>query len=291
LDVRAYARDCSVRVERRLGLDVLVARVAGVDRVADPRPDPLDRPLELHRPPGGEHVAGIQPEFAAECAADVRNPDVDPVFGQRQDSGERAPGAVGLLAADVDDEFVVCGPIARDRGLGRHRERHETVVHQLEVDGSVGARKRGLDGVFVADRPLEGNVVGSGLVDCRCSRVLRAIEVGNGVVAVVLDDDVLDRVVSEIPVSGDNCGDGLSLISDAILDQNRIRRCNPLIRAVGRHSLVDPGGSQILGRVDRQHAVSVERVARVDATDVGVCVLASDQCQVDGPRILDVVQI
>src|SRR5206468_1176823 len=93
-----------------------------------------DRPPDLSRRPDADRLFGIDENFRAEAAANVRRDDAELVLRRKADEGrENKPRDMRVLAGRVKDERIRALLVFADGGTRLHRIRDEAVVDKFEL--------------------------------------------------------------------------------------------------------------------------------------------------------------
>ena len=267
----------------RAGDEVLAAVLGPLHLVRDARPgEPAGGPRHQHLLRPRVH------DLDAETAAHVGRDALDLVRRHLQLGGDRHPHRRRGLGRGVDPDRVLVAVPDRVDALALHR--HAGRPLDVELEGE-GVRRGGHHRLEVADllQQVRGHVVGDVGVD-RVHGGPRCGQAHHRWQDVVGHDDPLAGVLGEVAVGGDHHDDRLADVVDLLArqrvpgaragqrrvrDQQRERLRDGRDRH-GRVVRVD-AVEQVLVGVDRDHAVDVERAARVDVQHPGVRVRAADE--------------
>ena len=239
-DVEAHREEAPVGRKRDLAGGEIVAPLRIAGEVVHAVGDPLDRAAEAARGFGRERVFAVHEALGAEAAADVRrdHPDLRRVDLQHL-VRERVAQAVDALARDRQGEALGRGVIGRDDAAGFHEVGDQPVV--LDRDrGAAGRLGEGLlDGGFVAEARIEGDVVRGFAPDRRRAVPDRPAQVDDRRQHLVVDADRLDAVPCRRDVVGDDEGDGVADVRARC--RGRAPGCAPDAPGCRRRSAPAPG--------------------------------------------------
>ena len=166
---------------------------------------------------------------------------------------ERVAQAVDALARDRQGEALGRGVIGRDDAAGFHEVGDQPVV--LDRDrGAAGRLGEGLlDGGFVAEARIEGDVVRGFAPDRRRAVPDRPAQVDDRRQHLVVDADRLDAVPCRRDVVGDDEGDGVADVPHGVAGEHRDVRQMPLAAAVVRHRRLAGNVAEMRDVGRRQH--------------------------------------
>ncbi len=272
--------------------------VAAVNRRAvalAARLDPLDRPPadQFAREHDEGHV-GVAEDLRTEGAADVRADAADLVLRDAGHEGrEKQPLDVRGLARHPDRVFVGARVVPADVAADLHGVRDQPLVDDPLPDDDLGGFDRGVRAGFIADLPLEDDVVRGVLVELRRARLGRLLRVDDRRKRLPVDDDRVEGVDRLLRRLGDDRGDALagpldvvrgedSRRVDVVLDPRRAAR-----RPGHRQRVVRDVGPDDHGQDTRP----LLRRRGVDRLDLGVGVRAPEDRHMDHALELDVVEI
>ena len=116
IGARADREKLSVGVERKLGVDELIAGVIVEQQAFAARRRPFDRPAAALRGPQHQHVVGIDIGLHAEAAADIRRQHSDLRLRHvKHRRGQCGADAVRILRSCIEREFAVGGVVDAER--------------------------------------------------------------------------------------------------------------------------------------------------------------------------------
>ena len=261
--------------------------------------DPADRAAQGLRQVGDQDRLAVEGRLDAEAAALVARRDDAHLLGRDvEDVRQREPVDMRALGGEPAGHAVGLVPLEQ-RAAGLHRRDAAAVAGEALAHHDIGAVERLLDlglvrglavGVGAAGKiHLEDDIVLPALVDdgrAVCERALGIADIGERVVRHL---DRLDRVLGDVGIARDH---------------RRHRLAVPLHLAHGQRPVGGVGGGQrrlhhrlrhgqdlILDVVpgdDRDDARHRRGLARVDAPDPGVRVVAALEHQVQRARLHDV---
>src|SRR3954451_5162267 len=94
---------------------------------------PFDRAPDLPPRPDADRLFGIDEDFRAEAAADIRRDHTELMFRRKSDERrQNKPRDMRVLARRVKEERVGALLVFADGGAWLHRVRYETVVDQFK---------------------------------------------------------------------------------------------------------------------------------------------------------------
>ena len=249
--------------ERAVGLGAhlhvgdLVAALMGDHHVLRPRLDPLHRLAELAGDRGEEDLLAVDLQLRAEPAADLRGDDADLLLVLAEQQRQEEPHEVGDLGRGGERE-------ARAARLGEDaarldRRAGDAVVDDAPLADDVGLGHHGVH-VAAAQRPLVGLVGPEVLVDERRAVLERRLEVGDRGQRLVVDEDVLGRVLHLVAAVADDDGDRVADVVD-LADRER-----PVVEVADLDARRHPGHRQRAADAERGHVL-----AREDGDDAAGC--------------------
>ena len=222
--VHPEAQHLAVGVDREFRMGDVVAAM----RVAEERlgaiGGPFHRAADLLGRPDADCLLGIDEDLGAEAAPDVGRDHAQLVFGRDADEGgEHQPRHMRVLAGGVEREAVGARIIIADRGARLHGVRHQPVVDDVELGHVRGAGEGGFRLVLVAEMELEHGVVGRDFVHRRAADLAGAGGVVHRGKHLVVDVDLLGRVLGLGIGVGDHHRDMVPDVAHLALGQRRMR--------------------------------------------------------------------
>jgi hypothetical protein len=186
--------------------------------------------------------------------------------------------------------------IFRERGARFHRVRHQAVVDELELGDVLGALERGCGRVVIAEMPVVDRVVGGGVVDQRRAFGRRLGRVDHGRQHLVVDSDLLGRVLGLRQRVGDDHSNRITNMTRLADGERRMRRHLHGRAVLGQdHPAADQVAKLALGELrtghDSDDAGHAGGRLGIDALDLGVGVRRADKVNVRLPRPADVVGV
>jgi hypothetical protein len=299
LQVRAHRRrqpnaDCGdLAFGGRRELDLL-DHVAPVDRRLAGLAaflDPLHRPAELAGERDGELLLGVDVQFRAEGAADLRGDHSDLRLGDAQRQRQQRPQDVRDLRRRPD-RVLALGGDGHDEDAARLDRGRDQAVLAVALRHSHGRFRKRLVDVAGRERPLEAAVRVELVVNERRAVGKRFGDVGHGRQRLVLDLDELGRVLRQRAAVGDDDRDRVAGVARLVARQRPMVRDLDLCRhrpGTGQSSR-DVAGD-ILARVGGDDSLGGDRLRGVDAHDPGMREGAADERHPDHPRDGQVVDV
>ncbi len=247
---------------------------------------PLDRPLQMPRAPGGEHVLGVERGLHAEAAADVADQDADLLGRDAQDIlGELVAQARRRLATDPQRDASGRRVETRQRGARLDRTGRQALVDEFEFDHVRRLRKGGvaLHGIAVAR--LAGEVAGRGRPDQRSPVGKRIGDGRDRGQRGVADVDRLGGVARLLAGFGHHRSHGLADVAHDVDRQCMLRRrlgpaAAGALEVPRLRQRLDPGGHQFRAGDDGQHAGQRARRGCVERLDARVRMRRAQENQV-----------
>jgi hypothetical protein len=160
--VHTHGEELAVGIHGHLGMADMVAamRIGQEGLAAIGRP--LDIAVELLGRPGQADILGIQKDLGAEAAAHIGRNHAHLALGQAHDeSRHQQPLHMRVLVGHVQRVLVHGAVVAADGHARLHGIGDQAVVDQVQPRHMGGARKHGIHGRLVANRPLVAMVVGA----------------------------------------------------------------------------------------------------------------------------------
>ena len=156
-------------------------------------------------------------------------------------------------------KHVVAGIVIADRRARLHRVRHQPVVDDVELGDVVGGLERGFRRALLAEVPLVDRVVRRDVMDQRRASRLRLGGIGNSGQHLIIDLDVLGRVLGLVERLGDHHGDRVAHMVRLVGRDRRMRRHlhrRAVLRGDGpaANQVADLVVGQFLAGQDRDHA-------------------------------------
>ena len=222
LRVDAEPLDVAVVAHREFGGGLVAAALCVCHVRLRARGDPLHGPFEVFGGPRHERLVGVVVDLAPEPAADVRRLDAELVLGVVEHARHEEPVDVGVLGRHEHLQLVVTGRVVGHRCPGFHRVRDEELVVRLELHDAVGVRERLVGLLRVADLPVEGDVALGVVVES--GRVVRErlARTCHRLPALVVDVDLVECVVGEVALLGDDHRDGVALVAHPTVREYRV---------------------------------------------------------------------
>ena len=270
LGLGSQRQDLAARVERQLGRRHVVAAV----RVREKRFRPIGHPFhgtsDLLGGPQAHRLFRVDEDLGAEAAADVRGDHAQLVLGRDADEGrQHQPRHMRVLAGGPKREALLAGVVVADGGARLDGVGDQPVVDEVDPRDVLGGREGGIDLGLVAEVPLVDGVVGRLGVDLRLTGILRGRHVDGGRQHLVVDGDLLGRVLGLRQRLGDDDCNVIADVAHLALGQRGMRT-----RLHGRavlgvdHPAADQAADLVLGDVlageDGETAGRGQRGARVD---------------------------
>ena len=295
--LRAQAGDLAFGVERHLGMGDVVAAVRVGEEGFGAIRIPLHRPVHLARRPEADDLFRIDEDLRAEAAADVRRDHAQLVLRRHADEGrDHEARDVRVLRRVPQRQRVVAGIVIGERGARLDRVRHQAVVDDVELGDVLGARERRLGRLLVAEMPLVDRVVRRDVMDQRRALRLRLRRIGDRGQHLVIDVDLLARVLRLRQGLGDHDRDRVADVVRLVAGDRRMRR-HLHRRAVLRRDrpaadqIADLVGREIGAGQHRDDAGHAFRFGAVDLLDLRVRVRRADEIDVGLARAVDVVGV
>ena len=218
----AQCQEPAIRVERQLGIDLLVATLIVAEQRLRARRNPFDRPADAARRPDEDGLLGIGLALHAKAAADIAGDHTDAAFRDMQDLMRQGlADAVHILRAGVERVAAGAGIIVGDAAARLHRDGGDAVVVERQPGDVMRPGKGGLDRIAIAHAHRERGVVGRTFMDQRRAGphcILGAHHRGQHL---VIDRHQLRRIARQCFRRGDHDRDALADIAHAILRQRR----------------------------------------------------------------------
>ncbi len=221
---------------------------------------PLHRPAHLARRPQADDLFRIDEDLRAETAADIRRDDPQLVLRRHADEGgDDQTRDMRVLRGIPQRQIVGAGVVFGQRRARLHGVRHQPVVDDVELGDVLGVGESGLGRLGVAEVPLVDRVVGDVGMDLRRALGLRLGRIDDRGQHLVVDLDLLGRVLALPDRLGDHHGDG---IADAVDLRGRQRRMRRHLHRRAVLGMDHPAADQVADLVGRRAARRSARRSR-----------------------------
>jgi hypothetical protein len=289
--------EIAVGVHRQLGVGDVVTAVGVRHETLGALRGPLDRPPDLLRGQQADALLGVDVNFRAEAAADVRRDHVQLVLrGDADECRDDQPRQVRVLAGGVQGERLVAAIVLADGRARLDRVRHEAIVDQIDLGDVGGAGDRLIHRGLVAELPLVDRVLGNVVVDLGLARVARERGRHARRQLFVVHLDQLGRVPGLMVSLGHHACDVIADVARLALTQEGVRPDLHVGAVLGLHH---PAADQVAPsrRLDvvagqhGEHTVRRHGPSRIDPIDPGMGMRRADEVGVDLTRAIDVVRV
>ena len=259
--------------------------------------DPFHRAAKLARRPDHEAVLGEEAALQAEAAADVGRHHADAVLRDVEDVRDLHARAVRVLVGAVERGLVGREGVVADADARLHRDGRQAVVLDPELDDVLGAGEGRVGRLLVAEHQAEGVVAGR-IVVPHLGRVGLGgvLDIDHSRQRLVVDLDQFRGVAGLRQRLGDDEGDAVADVADAVVDDERLEGAVALGRAeILRHQMrgecADLLGDHVGAGQHQQHAGRGLGLGDVDLLDLGVGVRRQHVAGVQHAGQHDVVDI
>ena len=277
----AQRREAAVAVESECCLGDAVARLVVAHEGFRAGRGPAHGSGELARGDEEGGIFGIARGLHPEAAADVAGEHAQPILGHAEGGGELVAQHLRTLRAGIEGpalrrRIVACqGPARLERGDD------ETLAHKRQARDRCGGGEAQLDRARIAvlgrgrTRPVEGKVAGCFGPELGCARRDRVMEIDDRGKGFVIHGHELGAIEGKRLALGDDKGDRLAHMLDAIEG-----KCRP-VRDLERRAAAAGEGAELRDVAD-QPFCHVDSGEHGEHTRCGECrrdIDAADACR------------
>ncbi len=292
----AHPQDAPVAGDCDLGVVDLTSFLGGGEEVLAPVFDPLDRPVQLDRPPGDKNFLGQEHhDLGAKGAAYERCDHSNLGLGQAQDLGQavaHGDGRLGRVPHGQMLAFLI--PVGNDTSV-LHCPRRAPINDDAPLDDQVGPLSRRRVVALILNQV--GSQVGIQVfVDERGVWLEGFLQVRRNFQRLVINHDVLQGVFGDVVAFGVDDSDCLANVAGFAFGQRHLgaRVKNHSFDCVGgRHQrgAMLPEVAQVFGGVNGHHPRPAAGRGNVYALDASVGVVAAQKGRVEHAMYLHVVHV
>ena len=160
IDHAADAGNAPFPGRRHFHIFHMIAAVGSGDKVLRPGFGPLDRPAQLHRAKGGNHLPGIDGDFTAKPAAHFRGDNPDFMLRNPGDQAGNKPGDMRILGSVPEGQFPHRRQVAGNGGTRFHGIGNQFLLDDGVPDNHRGRVGKGGVGIAAGGNPMERLIVG-----------------------------------------------------------------------------------------------------------------------------------
>lgn len=294
--VDAQREDLAVGIERELSMRGHIAPVRGRQEFLAAVGHPFHRALQHMRAVRDGDVFRVGAGLHAEAAADIADHHAHLLLRQADGVAHRAAHARRHLGAHADAEAARAFLDVGQHHARLDRERHHTLVDDVERHHVHRLREGGGRGVYAAVARLRGDVAGRLVEDLGRARCRRGREVDHHRQFLVVHEHGLGCVARLLDRVGHHRHHRLTHEAHAFVRQHapRRRHARPAVRALeagGAGHRLDACCRQIGTAHDADDAGHLERGRCVDRDDARMRVRRAHEDQVREPGGLHVVRV